>query len=1202
MKTIKPLPEGVRHFMRSGIIMFDMARVVEELVFNSLDAGATKVSIFVGVVTCSVKVVDDGCGVSRADLVLLGERYATSKFHDFTNVETASESFGFRGEALASISHISLLEITTKAVGRPNGYRKVMKGSKCLHLGIDDDRKDSGTTVTVRDLFYNQPVRQKYMRSSPKKVLESITKCVFRIALVHSDVSFSVLDIESDEELFQANPSASAFSLLMRDAGTEALNSLCKVDVTDGMLNVSGYISGPRDSFKALQYIYINSRFVSKGPIHKLLNNFAASFDCTDDWKLTDGLQTGRRNRLQSNPGYILCITCPRHLYEFSFEPSKTNVEFKNWEPILTLVERIVLANWKKDEGLEICDGGADLLAKGDRQDLTDGMGRLEKGTQSFILQPLPMLQFLDAEWPESMEPTKKKLKRSNDETPSSFLFPPSADFKRDDGYLSQGKEEWSPKYEFGMRIQNLKEQDTVAEFDRQTACLLQSRDTDMQKNDEFPQVTDFLETRLVSGAKCSKQFLTRCQTSTPLNVNHGFMKDADVLNFQFEEVEDELDVSNCIGKHLLRGCSSRESLALHEPNLSRGEGYESGMRMKLDDKRSNSLIHVLETREGGSYCDVLSDTHEIHGMTRTPDCSLGSSWQDTDWFNPQHISDSTSVGIGEDFNINPVDIAEFRSYEDKFVKNRYSSSANVGRSGPGSYRLSSECSTVFSTSPSTAEWESDYQKGCQILEGSLKLGRMPDPGYFFSPANNFKFDHEAIPQIDCRKTSTDSFADMQNCTESGEKIFQSLWGHADNVGTEQHSTRTNKFSYRYGSKNNVGKRRSRRSRSAPPFYQEKKRFVSLSCRSDTKLKNSDPSEPDDLECLTQPCNGSILDDVSYDHLQEPGKSMSSVSDLKASAGCSIVHSETRDEDGDEDLSSEENLDPVKSTTKWRHNCPVPQVAKESHELHDEDSVLDICSGLLHLRSDESLVPESINRQSLEDAKVLQQVDKKYIPIVTCGTVAIVDQHAADERIRLEELRKKVLAGEARTVTYLSANQELVLPEMGYQLLQSYSDQIREWGWICSINVEGSTSFKKSMSIIQRKPTPITLNAVPCILGVNLSDVDLLEFLQQLADTDGSSTIPPSVLRILNSKACRGAIMFGDSLLPSECSLIIEGLKQTSLCFQCAHGRPTTVPLVDLKALHKQITKLEPRQPWHGFERREITLDRAKSRVDEAKS
>ncbi|KAF8101520.1 hypothetical protein N665_0204s0017 [Sinapis alba] len=1175
MKTIKPLPEGVRHSMRSGIIMFDMARVVEELVFNSLDAGATKVSIFVGVGTCSVKVVDDGSGVSRDDLVLLGERYATSKFHDFTNVETASESFGFRGEALASISDISLLEITTKAVGRPNGYRKVMKGSKCLHLEIDDDRKDSGTTVTVRDLFYNQPVRQKYMRSSPKKVLESVTKCVFRIALVHSNVSFSVLDIESDEELLQANPSASAFSLLMRDAGTEALNSLCKVDVTDGMLNVSGYISGPGDSFKALQYIYINSRFISKGPIHKLLNNFAASFDSTDDWKPTDGLQTGRRNRLQSNPGYILCITCPRHLYELSFEPSKTNVEFKNWEPILTFIERIILAKWKKDEGL------ADLLAKGDRQDLIDDMGRLKE------------------EWPETMEPTKKKRKRSNHQTPSG-------DFKRDDGYFSQGKGKWSPKYELEVKVRNLKEQDTVAEFDRQTASLLQPCDIDMQNNEDFPQVTDLLETSLISGAKCSKQFLKRCQTSIPPDVYDDFLKDTDVLSFQFEEVDDELDASNCIGKHLLRGCSSRESLALHEPKLSHGERYESGM--KLDDKRRNSLVHVLETREGGSYCDVLSDTLEFHGMTRTPVGSLGSSWQDTDWFNPQHSLDSTSVGSGEDFNINPIDIAEFCSYEDKFVKKSYSPSVNVGRSGDGSFRLSSKCPTVFSTSSSATEWESDYQKGCQILEGSLKLGRMPDPGYFFSAADKVKFDHEIIPQIDCRKTSIDSFADIQNCTESGEKIFQSLWGHADNVGIEQHSIRKDKFSYRYTSKNNVGKRRSRRSRSAPPFYQEKKRFVSLSCRADTKSKNSDPSEPDDLECLTQPCNAShmhlscsILDDVSYDHLQEPGKIMSSASDLKASAGCSIVHSEIRDEDGDEDLSSEENLDSVKSTTKWRHNCPVPQVVNDPHELHDQDSVLDIGSGFLHLRSDVSLVPESINRHSLEDAKVLQQVDKKYIPIVACGTVAIVDQHAADERIRLEELRKKVLAGEARTVTYLSADQELVLPEMGYQLLQSYSDQIRNWGWICSINAEGPTSFKKSMSIIQRKPTPITLNAVPCILGVNLSDVDLLEFLQQLADTDGSSTIPPSVLRVLNSKACRGAIMFGDSLLPSECSLIIEGLKQTSLCFQCAHGRPTTVPLVDLKALHKQIAKLEPRQPWHGFERREITLDRAKSRLDEAK-
>lgn len=76
---------------------------------SSSSTVSTLVSIFVGVVTCSVKVVDDGSGFPRDDLVLLGERYATWKFHDFTNVETSTESFGYRGEALASISDISLL-------------------------------------------------------------------------------------------------------------------------------------------------------------------------------------------------------------------------------------------------------------------------------------------------------------------------------------------------------------------------------------------------------------------------------------------------------------------------------------------------------------------------------------------------------------------------------------------------------------------------------------------------------------------------------------------------------------------------------------------------------------------------------------------------------------------------------------------------------------------------------------------------------------------------------------------------------------------------------------------------------------------------------------------------------------------------------------------------------------------------------------
>lgn len=288
---------------------------------------------------------------------------------------------------------------------------------------------------------------------------------------------------------------------------------------------------------------------------------------------------------------------------------------------------------------------------------------------------------------------------------------------------------------------------------------------------------------------------------------------------------------------------------------------------------------------------------------------------------------------------------------------------------------------------------------------------------------------------------------------------------------------------------------------------------------------------------------------------------------------------------------------------KWRNGCQQIAYHNTSSNVGSQRNILDISSGFLHLAGN-LLVPESIHKNCLQDARVLHQVDKKFIPIVAGGTLAVIDQHAADERIRLEELRQKVLSGEEKTVTYLDAEQELILPEIGYQLLHNYAEQVREWGWIC--NIQGSGTFKKNLNILHQQPTVITLLAVPCILGVNLSDGDLLEFLQQLSDTDGSSTLPPSVLRVLNYKACRGAIMFGDSLLPSECSLIVEELKQTTLCFQCAHGRPTTIPVVNLEALQKQTAKLGvlndgSNDLWHGLRRQELSLERAAQRLSAAR-
>ncbi|GMP31904.1 hypothetical protein CsSME_00005925 [Camellia sinensis var. sinensis] len=134
-----------------------------------------------------------------------------------------------------------------------------MKGCKCLYLGIDDGRQDVGTTVIVRDLFYNQPVRRKHIQSSPKKVLHSVKKCVLRIAIVHPKVFFEVVDIESEDELFCTTPSSSPLSLLTSGFGIEIFSSLHELNVSDGVLKLSGYMSSPRDTsfVKACQFVCI---------------------------------------------------------------------------------------------------------------------------------------------------------------------------------------------------------------------------------------------------------------------------------------------------------------------------------------------------------------------------------------------------------------------------------------------------------------------------------------------------------------------------------------------------------------------------------------------------------------------------------------------------------------------------------------------------------------------------------------------------------------------------------------------------------------------------------------------------------------------------------------------------------------------------------------------------------------------------------
>lgn len=1237
MSAVKPLSGAVHSSMRSGVVLFDLASVVEELVFNSVDAGAKKVSVFVGISNCFVKVVDDGSGITRDGLVLLGERYVTSKDHQLDDIDSCSGSFGSRGEALASISDIAILEIITKAPGKPNGYRKVLKGSKCLHLGVDDDRKDAGTSVVVRDLFYNQPIRRKSIQSSPKKVLESIKKSVFHVAIIYSEISFQVVDIESDDQLLCTRASTTPLSMLRSFFGNEVVSFLHELNAREGSLKLTGYLSGPCDSFaiKAFQYVYINSRFVCKSPIHKLVNQLAKEFEYVNARRSIDGLQKGKRSRSCAGPAYILKLSCPRSLYDLSFEPSKTSVQFKDWVAILAFIEKEIQLFWKVNSSGAMCSQqNFDMLGKdvefeeehkslsgkpvGDYSALARKKRRFNE--EGILNLPSFLLEMPGKESHHNCTVTEgeiqfRKIRHKGVEFNTqqneidSLLqdgYPlPQSDNSFSDhvlGVISKDDDyQWSP--DNGM--QHTQNDVLYAEDDTLVKCFsLDERSENIVGGDIFTSTSE------------NESF-----NNDPLGCNGAKMS---LVSSVILEGSDKFKVGSCRKRPCLQSCSSRDNLRFSPLKFASCEGFEF-----------ESDIFQIKQKQSSLYDDPNFRRYS-HSKQSFSSFS-GALWPD------EVCNDSHPVPKYTAKERKPVDTdfpyaASHKSvpcYTDDFIEEDGLSSRDFFQlQNPGLDCWSSDFdlfSDILSPLGETKPFRGKHSIDNFVLETSSECHKKASYRSPFNEGKNvgtYNCISKSPSNKMCTTTHMTTECGIENITSlsvdpSKQKASSSLKTpskHYDILADERAQFCQELCHYHYkatrddatqkgpicdnnAQQNNVHRERSR-SHSAPPFYRKRRSFISLN-----HLPLADPGFSD---AETYHASKAYLEAGELKHSQLS----SSLCHLSSGEEGSVelpfygnrididkMHdNELKIKELHEDIISGSVQDSRDYGTKWRDSCLQKKCG--SSEILGQTHVLDIASGFLHLAGD-SLVPTSISRNCLENARVLQQVDKKFIPVVAGGTLAVIDQHAADERIRLEELRRKVLSGEAKTISYLESEKELVLPEIGCQLLLNYGEQIKDWGWICNINGQGSRSFSKNINLLQRQPTDVTLLAVPCILGVDLNDVDLLEYLQQLADTDGASTMPPAVLHVLNFKACRGAIMFGDTLLLSECSLIVEELKGTSLCFQCAHGRPTTVPLVDLEALHKQVKRLClpddcPNDLWHGLRRCEISLERAAKRLDVA--
>lgn len=259
MGRINVLEKHVAELIAAGEVVERPASVIKELVENSIDAGATDITVEIkNGGTTFMRVTDNGCGIMRDDIKIAFLRHATSKVkaeNDLNSIAT----LGFRGEALASISAVSRLELITKSDAEDVGTRYVIAGGE--EVSFDDAGCPQGTTFIIRDLFYNIPARMKFLKTD-KGEGNAVSNVIDKIALSHPEVAITY--IRDSKVVLKTAGDSKLISAIYSVYGREFASGMIKVEYELNGVTVNGYISKPQNARpnRNMQIFYINGRFV----------------------------------------------------------------------------------------------------------------------------------------------------------------------------------------------------------------------------------------------------------------------------------------------------------------------------------------------------------------------------------------------------------------------------------------------------------------------------------------------------------------------------------------------------------------------------------------------------------------------------------------------------------------------------------------------------------------------------------------------------------------------------------------------------------------------------------------------------------------------------------------------------------------------------------------------------------------------------
>lgn len=336
MNKIRILPDNLANQIAAGEVVERPASVIKELLENALDAGAGRITVDVELGGRRLmRIADDGHGMSRDDAVLAFERHATSKIRDLDDLGRIG-TLGFRGEALASIASVSRVELVSKTEEDAAATRVEIEGGRLTDVG--DAPRATGTTVSVRDLFFNTPARRKFMRSEATENYH-LTSIIQHYALAYPHIAFALNN--NGRSVINVSPAKDLRERAFQLFGGSLLESLLPVSGgSEYVATLSGFVSAPRErrTNRDSQYYFVNRRFVR-------------------DKAIAEGIREGYRSVLPHGyyPVAFVFLDIPVEEVDVNVHPAKTEVRFRRRDAVKEVIAEAVRESLAK-AGIEAAE------------------------------------------------------------------------------------------------------------------------------------------------------------------------------------------------------------------------------------------------------------------------------------------------------------------------------------------------------------------------------------------------------------------------------------------------------------------------------------------------------------------------------------------------------------------------------------------------------------------------------------------------------------------------------------------------------------------------------------------------------------------------------------------------------------------------------------------------------------------------------